>query len=100
MAKESHVRFHAGLSLVAFPSHHLKVQEHTAASSRRMGGGTPGVLGRGRDSAGQSCCSFPVRSCNPLTPLFSTPLSSHICFFHFLAGIVSEPKVSGNTADS
>ena len=37
MAKESHVRFHAGLSLVAFPSHHLKVQEHTAASSRRMG---------------------------------------------------------------
>ena len=46
------------------------------ASSRRLGGGTPGVLGRGQDSAGQSCCSFPVLSCNPLTPLFSTPLSS------------------------
>ena len=68
------------------------------ASSRKMGGGTPGVLGRGRDSAGQSCCSFPVLSCSPLAPLFPTPLSSLLAsaFFHFLAGVVSEPKVSGN----
>ena len=54
------------------------------ASSRRMGGGTPGVLGRGQDSAGQSCCSFPVLSCNPLTPLFSTPLSSLLASVFFI----------------